>query len=46
LRPVDGYIALPEAPGLGLSVDESALRAAKGRQFPARSFRSPADEGP
>ena len=46
LRPVDGYIALPDGPGLGLNVDEGAVRAAKGRQFPARIFRSPADEGP
>jgi galactonate dehydratase len=46
LRPVDGYIALPQGPGLGLSVDESAVRAAKGKEFPARSFRSPQDEGP
>ena len=46
LRPVDGYIALPQGPGLGLSVDESAVRAAKGKEFPARTFRSPEDEGP
>ena len=46
LRPVDGYIALPDGPGLGLNVDEGAVRAEKGRQFPARIFRSPADEGP
>jgi galactonate dehydratase len=46
LKPVDGYIALPEGPGLGLSVDEEAVRAAKGKQFPARTFRSLEDEGP
>jgi galactonate dehydratase len=46
LRPVDGYIALPEGPGLGLNVDETALRAARGKQFPARTFRSLEDEGP
>ena len=46
LRPVDGYIALPEGPGLGLTVDESALRAAKGKQFPPRTFRCLEDEGP
>jgi len=40
LRPVDGYIALPDGPGLGLNVDEKALRAAKGKQFPARTFSS------
>jgi galactonate dehydratase len=46
LRPVNGYIALPEAPGLGLDVDEGAVRAAQGKQFPARTFRSLAEEGP
>jgi galactonate dehydratase len=46
LKPVDGYIALPEGPGLGLDVDETVVRAEKGRQFPARSFRLPKDEGP
>ena len=46
LRPVNGYIALPEGPGLGLDVDETAVRAAKGKQFPARTFRSLAEEGP
>ncbi len=43
---VGGYIALPEGPGLGLDVDERAVRAAKGKQFPARTFRSIEDEGP
>jgi galactonate dehydratase len=43
---VGGYIALPEDPGLGLNVDEGALRAAKGKQFPARTFRSLEEEGP
>jgi galactonate dehydratase len=46
LRPVDGYIALPDGPGLGLDVDEAAVRAAKGKQFPARTLRSIEDEGP
>jgi len=46
LRPVNGYIALPEAPGLGLDVDEAAVRAAQDKQFPARTFRSLAEEGP
>ena len=36
--------ALPEGPGLGLDVDEGAVGAAKGKQFPA--FRSIGDEGP
>jgi galactonate dehydratase len=46
LRPVEGYIALPEGPGLGLNVDEGAVRTARGKQFPARAFRTIEDEGP
>ena len=46
LRPVDGYIALPEGPGLGLDVDEGAVRAARGKPFPARTFRTIEEEGP
>jgi galactonate dehydratase len=46
LRPVEGYIALPVGPGLGLTVDERAVRDARGKQFPAREFRSIEDEGP
>ncbi|HZP75091.1 MAG TPA: mandelate racemase/muconate lactonizing enzyme family protein [Pseudolabrys sp.] len=46
LKPVNGYIALPEGPGLGIEVDENAVRAEKGHAFPARTFRLPKDEGP
>lgn len=46
LRPVDGYITLPEGPGLGIEVDEAALRANPGKPFPQRTFRLPAEEGP
>jgi galactonate dehydratase len=46
LKPVNGYISLPEGPGLGIEVDENAVRAARGQQFPARTFRFPKDEGP
>ena len=46
LRPVEGYVELPEGPGLGLNVDEPAVRAARGKQFPARAFRNIQDEGP
>lgn len=46
LKPVNGYISLPEGPGLGLEVNEKAVRAARGQQFPARTFRLPKDEGP
>lgn len=46
LKPVNGYISLPEGPGLGIDVDEKAVRAARGQQFSARTFRFPKDEGP
>src|SRR5919197_3528750 len=46
LKPVDGYIALPEGPGLGLTVDEQVVHAEKGKPFPARSFRPLQEEGP
>ena len=46
LKPVNGYLPLPEGPGLGLDIDEAAVRAAKGKQFPARTMRLPRDEGP
>jgi galactonate dehydratase len=46
LKPVNGYIPLPQGPGLGLDIDESVIRATKGQQFPPRSFRLPKDEGP
>jgi galactonate dehydratase len=46
LRPVDGYIALPQEPGLGLAVDEQLVRAEKAKPFPARTFRSLHEEGP
>jgi len=46
LKPVDGYISLPEEPGLGLTVNEAAVRENKAQQYPARTFRLPGDEGP
>jgi galactonate dehydratase len=46
LKPVNGYIAPPDGPGLGLQVDENAVRTARGKPFPARSFRTIEDEGP
>jgi galactonate dehydratase len=46
LKPVDGYITLPEEPGLGLTVNEAAVREHKAQQYPARTFRLPGDEGP
>ena len=41
-----GYIAVPERPGLGVELDESALARFPGRQFPPRALPSPATEGP
>ena len=42
----DGYIAVPQSPGLGIELDEAALARHPGRQFPPRALPSPADEGP
>jgi galactonate dehydratase len=42
----DGYIAVPQGPGLGIELDEAALARYPGRQFPPRALHSPADEGP
>ncbi len=46
LRPADGYIALPTEPGLGLEMDEPAIRSMPARPFPPRSLPFPGDEGP
>ena len=42
----DGYIAVPQSPGLGIELDEAVLARHPGRQFPPRALPSPADEGP
>ncbi|MBI2225425.1 MAG: hypothetical protein HYU44_10855, partial [Betaproteobacteria bacterium] len=42
----DGNIALPEAPGLGVEIDEAALAKYPYRQFDKRAFRTYRDEGP
>jgi L-alanine-DL-glutamate epimerase-like enolase superfamily enzyme len=39
-----GYISLPTTPGLGIDLDEDALRAHAYQQFPDRRIRQPADE--
>ncbi len=39
-------IAVPERPGLGLELDEDALRNFPARQFPPRGLSTPATEGP
>ncbi|GAA4326136.1 mandelate racemase/muconate lactonizing enzyme family protein [Pigmentiphaga soli] len=41
LRPVDGYIALPTAPGLGIDLDEDLLRRHAGRSSGAPVLPSP-----
>lgn len=46
LKPVDGYIHLPEGPGLGIEVDEDVVRSMPGKPFPQRSLPLPESEGP
>ena len=46
LKPNNGYIELPTAPGLGVDVDEEALKKFPAKVYPARKLRTPADEGP
>lgn len=46
LRPKNGYLELPTAPGLGVEIDEGALPALVAQPYPARALRLPADEGP
>jgi galactonate dehydratase len=41
---VDGYVPLPTAPGLGVEMDEEALRAHAYEHFPKRTIRMPGDE--
>jgi galactonate dehydratase len=46
LKPKNGYIDLPTAPGLGIDVDEEALKKYPGKVYPLRKLRTPAEEGP
>jgi galactonate dehydratase len=46
LKPVNGYLPLPEGPGLGLDVNEQTVRAESAKPFPARTFRTIEEEGP
>jgi galactonate dehydratase len=46
LKPKNGYIELPTAPGLGIDIDEEALNEFPGKVYPARNLRYPKDEGP
>lgn len=40
----DGYVLLPTKPGLGMDMNEGALRANAYQHFPKRSIRMPGDE--
>ncbi len=44
MKPVNGYITLPDKPGLGLEPDEQALLAHPGKPFPLRNLPYPKDE--
>ena len=44
LKPKNGYIDLPTTPGLGVDVDEEALKQHPGKVYPARNLRYPKDE--
>ena len=44
LKPRNGYIELPTAPGLGVDVDEEALRRFPGKPYATRTLRHPGDE--
>ena len=46
LKPKNGMIELPTAPGLGVDLDEDALQKYPGKAYPARNLRHPKDEGP
>jgi len=46
LKPKNGYIELPTVPGLGIDVDEEALKKHPAKVYPQRKLRTPADEGP
>ncbi|HEV8144595.1 MAG TPA: mandelate racemase/muconate lactonizing enzyme family protein [Methylomirabilota bacterium] len=40
----DGFIGVPQSPGLGIDLDEAALARFPGRERPARSLPTPAEE--
>lgn len=44
LKPKNGYIELPTAPGLGVDVLEEELKKHPAKVYPARKLRQPADE--
>ncbi|MBI2940077.1 MAG: mandelate racemase/muconate lactonizing enzyme family protein [Chloroflexi bacterium] len=46
LKREGGYLRLPTGPGLGMELDEEALRRRPYREFPKRNIRQYQDEGP
>lgn len=44
LKPRNGYVDLPAAPGLGVDVDEEALKKYPGQLYTNRKLRHPEDE--
>jgi galactonate dehydratase len=44
LKPKGGYIELPTAPGLGVDVDEEALKRHPAKPYSNRSLRQPGEE--
>ncbi|MBI2294982.1 MAG: mandelate racemase/muconate lactonizing enzyme family protein [Betaproteobacteria bacterium] len=44
LKPKNGYIDLPTAPGLGVDIDEAALASYPGKPYTPRALRLPRDE--
>jgi len=44
LKPKSGYIELPTAPGLGVDVEEEALKRYPGKPYATRTLRQPGDE--
>jgi galactonate dehydratase len=46
LKPKNGYIELPTAPGLGVDIDEDALKKVVAKPYKLRKLPQVADEGP
>jgi len=46
LAPRNGYIELPQRPGLGVEIAESAVASKGFQRYPARQIRDFTDEGP
>ncbi len=45
LLPTNGYLTLPEGPGLGLDIDEAAVRGRPYKAYPPRTFRTNENDG-